>query len=88
LFRCAIAGKFLRYEDFFHCIHPGTEMGNFPYQEHLKKIAEEEKLLGYPDITFMVYGKDSGLPHWIDHRDASSPDAAQIDFLRKGTPMK
>jgi hypothetical protein len=86
LFRCAIAGKFLTYEDFFHRIHPGTKMGNFPYQEHLKKIAEEEKSLGYPDITFMVCGKESGLPHWIDGRDASSgPDATQINFLQKGT---
>lgn len=60
-------------------------MGNFPYQEHLKKIAEEEKSFGYPDITFMVYGKDSRLPHWIGGRDASNPDAAQINFLQKGT---
>jgi hypothetical protein len=59
-------------------------MGNFPYQEHLKKIAEEEGSLGYPDITFMVHGI-SGLPHWIDRRDARNPDATQIDFLQKGT---
>jgi hypothetical protein len=83
LFRCAIAGQFQTYTQFFNRIDPGTTMGNFPYQEHLKDIAQEEQSLGYPDITFMVHAVD-GLPHWIAGRDASNPDAAQIDFLKKG----
>jgi hypothetical protein len=86
LFRCAIEGNFLTYEDFYHRIHPGKRMGNFPYQEHLKVIAKEETDLGYPDLTFMVYGKDSGLPHWIGGRDASKgPNDTQLNFLRNGT---
>jgi hypothetical protein len=85
LFRCAIEGKFLTYEDFYHRMNNGKKMRNFPYQKHLKKIAEEEKSLGYPDITFVIYGKDSGLPHFIAGRDARNPDVAQLDYLKSGT---
>jgi hypothetical protein len=85
LFRCAIAGEFQTYRQFFNRIRPGATMGNFPYQTHFDEIAKEERSLGYPDITFMVHGV-GGYPNQIDFRDArNGPDAAQLDSLRKGT---
>ena len=84
LFRCAVSGSFETYTQFFNRIHPGKTMGNFPYQTHFNEIAKDERDLGYPDITFMVHGKD-GYPHQIDFRDASKgPDSAQLVSLRRG----
>jgi hypothetical protein len=84
LFRCAVSGTFLTYTQFFNRIHPGSTMGNFPYQTHFNEIAREERDLGYPDITFMVRGV-AGYPHQIEFRDASKgPDQAQLTSLRKG----
>ena len=84
LFRCAIAGEFQTYTQFFNRIRPGKKMGNFPYQTHFDEIAREERGLGYPDITFMVHGV-GGRPHQIDFRNARNPDTAQIRSLQKGT---
>jgi hypothetical protein len=85
LFRCALAGAFQTYTQFFNRIRPGATMGNFPYQKHFDAIAKEERDLGYPDITFMVHGV-GGYPHQIDFRDArNGPDAAQLASLQKGT---
>jgi hypothetical protein len=85
LFRCAIAGDFPTYAQFFDRIRPGATMGNFPYQMHFNQIAMEERSHGYPDITFVVRGAD-GYPHQIDFRDArNGPDSAQLDNLRNGT---
>jgi hypothetical protein len=84
LFRCAVSGNFLTYTQFFNRIHPGSTMGNFPYQTHFNEIAREERDLGYPDITFMVHGV-GGYPHQIEFRDASKgPDQVQLTSLRKG----
>jgi hypothetical protein len=84
LFRCALSGSFETYTDFFHRFHPGAKMGNFPYQTHFNEIANEERDLGYPDITFVVRGV-VGYPHQIEFRDASNgPDAVQLAALRKG----
>jgi hypothetical protein len=85
LFRCAFAGEFPTYTEFFNLIQPNKTMGNFPYQTHFNKIAEEERDNGYPDITFIVRSKD-GYPNQIDFRDArGGPDPKQLDSLRKGT---
>jgi hypothetical protein len=87
LFRCAIAGEFQTYTQFFNRIRPGKKMGNFPYQTHFDLIAKEERSLGYPDITFMVHGAGTSpqYPHQIDFGDAHDPEPAQLDSLRKGT---
>ena len=85
LFRCATAGSFQTYTQFFNRIWPAKTMGNFPYQTHFDEIAREERSLGYPDITFMVHGVD-GYPHQIDFRDArNGPDTQQLSSLQKGT---
>lgn len=85
LFRCAINGAFPTYTEFFNLIHPGKQMGNFPYQTHFNEIAKEERDLGYPDITFLVRGV-SGYPNQIDFRDArKGPDGDQLSSLRAGT---
>ena len=85
LFRCAFAGAFPTYAEFFDRIHPGKTMGNFPYQTHFNKIAEEERENGYPDITFVVRSKN-GYPNQIDFDDArNGPNPRQLDSLQKGT---
>ncbi|WMT73468.1 hypothetical protein [Bradyrhizobium sp. Ash2021] len=85
LFRCAVAGTFPTYTEFFNRIHPGRQMGNFPYQTHFNEIAKEERDLGYPDITFLVRGVN-GYPNQIDFRDArKGPDDDQLLSLRAGT---
>jgi hypothetical protein len=85
LFRCAIAGEFPTYTQFFNRIQPGKTMGNFPYQTHFNEIAKEERELGYPDITFIVRGV-GGYPNQIDFSDArEGPDPDQLRSLRKGT---
>jgi hypothetical protein len=86
LFRCAFAGQFPTYAQFFDRIHPGKTMGQFPYKAHFNKIAEEERDQGYPDITFIVRGKD-GYPHQIDFSEVGEdgPDPKQLASLRKGT---
>jgi hypothetical protein len=85
LFRCAIAGEFPTYTQFFNRIQPGKAMGNFPYQTHFNEIAKEERELGYPDITFIVRGV-AGYPNQIDFLDArEGPDPDQLRSLRKGT---
>lgn len=87
LFRCAVAGNFLTYTQFFNRIRPGATMGNFPYQTHFDEIAKEERANGYPDITFIVHrgGEAPRYPAQIDFRPANPPDAAQLSSLRKGT---
>jgi hypothetical protein len=76
LFRCALAGEFLTYAQFFNRIRPGVKMGNFAYQTHFNEIAKEERENGYPDITFIVRGsggyryhsrRADGLPGGHDH---------------------
>jgi hypothetical protein len=85
LFRCAVAGKFLTYKQFFSRIRPGVTMGNFPYQTHFDQIAKEERSHGYPDITFLVHGK-GGYPHQIDFQPAiPTANTNQLRSLRKGT---
>jgi hypothetical protein len=85
LFRCAFAGAFPTYAEFFDRIRPGKTMGNFPYQTHFNKIAEEERENGYPDITFVVRSKN-GYPNQIDFDDArNGPNPRQLDSLKKGT---
>jgi hypothetical protein len=86
LFRCAVAGTFLSYRDFFNRIRPGATMGNFPYQTHFDEIAGEERANGYPDITFLVHrsGNRPQYPAQIDFRPADPPDQRQLDSLRKG----
>ena len=85
LFRCAVAGEFPTYTEFFNRIHPGKTMGNFPYQSHFNEIAKEERGFGYPDITFVVRGVH-GYPNQIDFRDArTGPDQDQLRSLRDGT---
>ena len=59
-------------------------MGNFPYNTHFDKIAEEEQSLGYPDITFMVHGVN-GYPKQINFRPGEPPNPAQLASLREGT---
>ncbi|MFY9953749.1 MAG: hypothetical protein WAK54_11330 [Bradyrhizobium sp.] len=87
LFKCAIAGKFLTYAEFFERIRPGGKMGQFPYKDHFDEIAKEERSNGYPDITFFVYrsGEPTQYPSQIDFRPANPPDQKQLDSLRKGT---
>ena len=87
LFRCAIAGEFLTYTQFFNRIRPGAKMGNFPYQTHFDEIAKEERNNGYPDIIFIVHrsGEAPQFPAQIDFRSANPPDNKQLDSLRKGT---
>jgi hypothetical protein len=88
LFKCAVAGEFPTYTEFFNRIHPGKTMGKFPYQTHLNAIAEEELTGRYPDITFIVCSQKSdkkGYPHVIDGRSSINPDAEQIKSVEKGT---
>jgi hypothetical protein len=87
LFRCAVAGEFPTYAQFFNRIRPGVTMGNFPYQTHFDVIANEERDNGYPDITFIVHraGQPPQYPAQIDFRAADPPDQKQLDSLRKGT---
>ncbi len=87
LFRCALAGEFQTYTQFFNRIHPGATMGNFPYQTHFDEIAKEERTNGYPDITFIVHrsGEPPQYPAQIDFRPANPPDQKQLDSLRRGT---
>jgi hypothetical protein len=85
LFRCAVAGEFPTYTEFFRRINPGKTMGNFPYQTHFNEIARQERELGYPDITYIVRGVE-GYPHQIDFREArGGPDNDQLLSLQKGT---
>jgi hypothetical protein len=84
LFRCAVAGEFPTYAEFFERINPGATMGLFPYTPHFDQIAMDERFHNYPDITFVVRGAD-GHPHQIDFRDARNPDDEQIDHLIRGT---
>ena len=86
LFRCAFAGQFPTYTQFFNLIQPGKPMGQFPYKAHFNRIAEEERDHGYPDITFIVRGKD-GYPHQINFREVRDgvPDSEQLKSLQKGT---
>src|ERR1700693_1617949 len=84
LVKCAMAGEFPTYEQFFKRISPGKKMGQFPYRDHFNQIAMEERSHGYPDITFMVRGQD-GYPHQIDFRASTPPDAQQIKKLEDGT---
>jgi hypothetical protein len=83
LFKCAFAGEFPTYTEFYERLHPGDRMGKFPYQHHFNKIADEELRNGYPDITFIVRGKE-GYPHQIDGRSSIDPDTAQIKSLEEG----
>jgi hypothetical protein len=88
LFRCAIAGDFQTYAQFFNRIRPGVTMGNFPYQMHFDEIAEEERANGYPDITFLVHrtGPAPQYPAQIDFQPAANPPSkSQLDRLRRGT---
>ena len=88
LFRCACAGDFLTYTQFFNRIRPGAAMGNFPYQAHFDEIAKEERANGYPDITFLVHrtGRRPQYPAQIDFQPASHPPSQpQLNSLRKGT---
>jgi hypothetical protein len=88
LFRCAIAGQFQTYTQFFNRIRPGVTMGNFPYQTHFDEIAKEERDNGYPDITFLVHraGPPPQYPAQINFQPASHPPSqAQLVSLRKGT---
>jgi hypothetical protein len=85
LFRCAIAGEFPTYTEFFNRIHPGKAMGNFPYQMHFNEIAKEEREFGYPDVTFVVRSV-GGYPNQIGFRDArQGPDPDQLRSLQEGT---
>jgi hypothetical protein len=84
LFRCAIEGSFPTYTEFFNRIRPGTKMGSFPYNTHFDKIAEEERGLGYPDITFVVRGKGD-LPNKINFQSADVPNSEQLKKLRDDT---
>ena len=87
LFRCAIAGQFLTYTEFFNRINPTATMGAFPYISHFNQIAMEERSHGYPDITFIVH-KSGPMPQYpgqIDFRPADPPDEKQLKSLRSGT---
>jgi hypothetical protein len=86
LFKCAIAGKFPTYAEFFDRIHPGGKMGQFPYKAHFNEIAEEERDHGYPDITFIVRSTD-GYPRQIDFSEVrdGTPNPEQLKSLKKGT---
>lgn len=86
LFRCAAAGTFVTYEDFYHRV-AGKKMGQFPYKRHFDAIAKEERKLGYPDITFLVHRSDKNNPYpsSIDFRSAKpKPSATQLASLRRG----
>ena len=88
LFRCAAAGVFPTYEEFYGRVTGGRQMGQFPWQSHFDEIAKEERKLGYPDITFIVHRKDpkNRFPSQIDFRSAKpTPDSNQLRSLRKGT---
>ena len=87
LFKCAIAGRFLSYAEFFDRIRPGGTMGKFPYTEHFDEIAREERGNGYPDVTFLVHrgGEPPRYPSQIDFRSANPPDSTQLESLRTGT---
>lgn len=84
LFRCAVSGAFQTYTQFFNRIRPGATMGNFPYQKHFDEIAREERDLGYPDVTFVVYGV-GGYPRQVNFRPFDPNDLAQLESLRHGT---
>jgi hypothetical protein len=88
LFKCAVAGKFETYEQFYDRIHPGAKMGNFPYHTHFNEIAKEERANGYPDVTFLVHlkGDPPQYPAQIDFERAEHPPKqSQLDHLRNGT---
>ena len=85
LFRCALAGDFLTYTEFYNRIKPNRKMGNFPWQTHFDAIAREERSNGYPDITFMVYRANTKYPAQIDFRGTNLKDANQLASLRHGT---
>jgi len=87
LFRCAIQGQFLTYEQFYDRLNQGKnigKMGSFPYHPHFNEIAEEERGAHYPDITFLVYSAVSGYPLQIEFRPADPPNALQLASLRAG----
>jgi hypothetical protein len=84
LFKCAIAGEFPTYTEFFNRLHPSRKMGQFPYRAHFNEIAKEERGNGYPDITFIVRGVD-GWPHQINFDVAGAPTPEQIKSLLDGT---
>jgi hypothetical protein len=87
LFRCALAGEFPTYEQFYSWVTKGKQMGQFPWQAHFDAIAKQERKLGYPDITFIVRRKDKDNPYpsRIDFQSAKpTPSASQLDSLRKG----
>jgi hypothetical protein len=87
LFKCAVAGKFETYEQFYDRIHPGEKMGNFPYHTHFNEIAKEERANGYPDVTFLIHlkGDPPQYPAQIDFRPADPSNQQQLEVLRKGT---
>jgi hypothetical protein len=45
----------------------------------------EERSHGYPDITFILRGKDTGLPSQVDFRKMDPSDQKQMEILREGT---
>jgi hypothetical protein len=88
LFRCAAAGDFPTYEDFYKQLARKQMKGRFPYQRHFDAIAKEERKLGYPDITFVVRRKDptNPYPSQIDFRSAKpTPSPSQLKSLKNGT---
>lgn len=84
LFRCALAGQFVTYAEFFDRIRPGTKMGRFPYQTHFDEIAGEERSHNYPDITFLVRAAD-GYPRQVDFSSFDLNNKKQLSSLRQGT---
>lgn len=86
LFRKAISGEFVVYEDFYKHVSGKEMKGQFPWTTHFDAIAREERRHNYPDITFLVRSKTTNYPSQIDFKSAKpKPTAAQLKGLRKGT---
>jgi hypothetical protein len=86
LFKRAAKGEFPYYSDMLPLLKPRIESGWRPeWSQDLNQIAMEERSHGYPDITFILRGKDTGLPSQVDFRKTDPNDQHQLDSLRKGT---
>jgi hypothetical protein len=87
LFKSACAGQFLTYSNFRQRLWPGMTGWRREWSRALDMIAMEERSHGYPDITFILHRDDANSPYptRINFRDATNPDADQLETLREHT---
>jgi hypothetical protein len=88
LFRCAAIGMFPTYEQFRGLFERRKKPeGQFAWAAYFEEIADEERRLGYPDITFVVHHKNNPYPGQIEGNPVvdGKPTSDQLTSLQLGT---